>query len=136
MELVITRDLHYVSRLSLVKPLTGLDEDKKPYQQHTYPDFMVHPKLLNKGLRVQVGTSEKQDELSDAEKETVLWLHHSKAIVPLSDKSVERVDREVKADIAKQIKEREPVRSMEETIAAAVATALVAAGVIPAKKAT
>lgn len=135
MKLVITRDLLKVKMLANVKVLTGKDEGGKDFQVHSYPDFMKHGNLLNKGTRVQIGTSEKSEELQDDEKQSVLWLNSSKAIVPIADKAVERIDREVKLEIEKATKERMPVKSMEEMIAAAVATAVAAVMQKPAKPA-
>lgn len=122
MKLVAARDIYNVSKLSLTA-------DTK--QEHEFP--VKHAKVILKGTRFSVGTSEASAELNDADKEKVLWLHHSKAAVVATDKSVERIDREVTEDIARQKREQVAKPSMEELIAGAVASALVAAGVIKAK---
>lgn len=131
MKLVASRDILNVSKLNITPDTT---------QVHDFPvksslDKQGKPKSILKGTRFSIGTAEKSDELAADEKEKVLWLHHSKAAVLASDKAVERIDREVKLDIAKHEKDSAAKMSMEELIAAAVAKALAAAGMVGAAKA-
>ena len=117
MKLVLTRDIANVPKLNLTP-----DKD----QVHTFPvESPKHvngtPKHLHKGTRVTIGMSEKADDLAPEEKEKILWLNNSKAIVPADDKAVARIDKEVKVDIERHKKESAASVSQEELIAKAVA---------------
>ena len=131
MKLVITRDLANVAKLSL----TPDKEQVHKFNIESPIGANKLPKHLHKGTRVTIGTSEKADELSPEEQEKILWLHNSKAIVPVADKSVERIDREVKLEIEKEAKQSVKQPNMAEMIAAAVATALAEAGLVKGAKA-
>ena len=131
MKLVITRDLANVAKLSLTP-----DKDQvHKFNIESPIGANKLPKHLHKGTRVTIGASEKADELTPEEQEKVLWLHHSKAIIPVGDKAVERIDREVRLELAKELKESVKQPNMAEMIAAAVATALADAGLVKGAKA-
>lgn len=125
MKLVAARDIRNVAKLA-IKP----DAE----QVHTFPE--KHADHIPAGTRFTIGDSEKATELSPADQEKILWLHHSKAAVQASDKSVEGIDKRVKLDLSKRAEENKPKPSMEELIASAVAKALAAAGVVKPAPAT
>lgn len=129
MKLVITRDIANVAKLNI----TPDEKQAFDFPQKSPLNANKTPKHLHKGTRITIGSTEKAEDLTPEEKEKVLWLHHSKAIVPADDKAVARIDKEVSVDIARQAVESKPKPSMEEAIAAAVATALAAAGIVKAK---
>ena len=114
-----------------------LDKD----QPIEVPEKYAHDNAIHKGARFSIGTSEKAEELSQEERLKVLWLANpsiaitGRCAVQATDKAVARIDREAKEEWAKRIKEDAPVPSMEALVGAAVAKALVAAGVVPVKKA-
>lgn len=152
MKFVAAHDLYNNKNLSLMP-----DKD----QVHTWPDGMQHwpaknkdgtpdrskpPGIINKGMRFSIGTSDKADDLTQDEKVKANWLirGHPRSVqaVAADDKAVERIDREVKADIKKYTTEIESSKplSMVEIIAQASANAagmvikqLTDAGVIKAK---
>ena len=117
MKLVVTRDIANVAKLNITP-----DKD----QVHTFPvESPKHangtPKHLHRGTRITIGSSEKAEDLAPEEKEKVLWLASSKAVVTADDKSVARIDKEVKTDIERHKRESIVPISQEELIAKAVA---------------
>lgn len=115
MKFVAARDIYNVPKLNITPDKT---------QVHTFPTERSHAKCIRRGTRFSIGESEKQDELAPEEKEKILWLHHSKAIIPAGDKAVERIDREVKSDLAREAREATPAASVDDLIAKGIAAAL------------
>jgi hypothetical protein len=113
MKFVASRDIYNVPKLNLTP-------DKE--QKHSFT--RKHAKFIARGTRFSIGTGEKADDLAPEEKDKVLWLHHSKAIVPADDKSVEKIDREVAAEIAREAKENVPAPSVDDLISKGIAAAL------------
>jgi hypothetical protein len=115
MKLVATRDIFNVPKLNIRPDST---------QVHAFPKGKTHAKAILKGMRFSIGSGEKGEDLLPEEKDKVLWLHHSKAIVAADDKAVERIDREVKADLERDAREATPAASVDDLIAKGIAAAL------------
>ena len=115
MKFVASRDIYNVPKLNIKPDST---------QVHAFPKEKAHAKAIRRGTRFSIGTGEKAEDLLPEEKDKVLWLHHSKAIVPADDKSVERIDREVKVELERDARENTPQASVDDLIAKGIAAAL------------
>ena len=121
--------------------LTVLSPDKQPHWAK-YPEAWKRDKLyIHKGMRFSIGTAQTAEELkgNEADARKVLWVAHPNTPLParqavplLEAKLVEKIDKETAAELETLAKVSKPQPSMEEAIASAVASALVAAGVIKA----